>query len=296
MSDFLKEEPIEQFPLILKEMKPIEHICTAEKSQYIKIEEQIRTLENDQFIATSSKAAITRYEREFGMSLTASETIEFRKERLINRLNLNPPYTTYFIASKLDEIIGVGKWNAYMNKEGNVFTLEASMESKSWYNEFKVTFEQMKPCTVLLITKPYANGNITISTSCICAINEFYIDMSGDYTIGCELQMAEQSNESEVEGMTCTEGLVDESVKNACEKVEVIVINDSVEIFDFSKNYDVEKNEVTLIYDIDNDSLKEITNVKIYGANNKILAESNVYIPYEQGMEFTEKLIFKEEK
>lgn len=296
MSEFLKEEPIEQFPAILRELQQIQNICTSEKKQYEKLEETIRRLEDDQFFLTASKNAATRYENEFGINKTASETLEFRRERLINRTNSVPPYTVYFVASKLDEIIGAGNWQAYLNKERTIFTIEASMESKSWYNEFRITFEQMKPCTVMLITKPYINSSIVFSESKESTKIRYHKLSEHLKLTGWKL--CSKENYEGVDAVTDLSGVIIDNLNNTYEAIDSILINDSIMIKVFTKTKDTYNNQVIINYAFDGTintaDLKEITSVKILKKNGDTLTESKVYVPYDENMRFKQIIKIKE--
>lgn len=111
---------------------------------------QIRTSFENNFIKTANEEGITRFEKLFNIDADPkTETLEFRRQRLWNRLQTYPKYTENYLKQKLDEIIGIGGWRYDINY--NAYTLDIWIlnPGKTWLKELTVILKSIMPCNIL---------------------------------------------------------------------------------------------------------------------------------------------------
>lgn len=129
----------------------------------------------DQFISTAHLEAIKEWEIILDIRANPStETLEFRRERIINRLSTIPPFSMPFLRKKLDEIVGVGKWNAYLDFNNYTLYIEYMSDSYEWYNELMVTITAIKPCNITFVSKPTIIDDVLVSEEVVKIPVEYY--------------------------------------------------------------------------------------------------------------------------
>ena len=120
-------------------------------------EAQIQINFENTFIATANINGIERFENLLNIEADPkTEDIEFRRQRLWNRLNTNPLFTEKYLQQKLDEIIGENSW--YYEIAYNNYTLDIyiTRPGKTWLNELIKLLEKAMPCNIELIIHIYA--------------------------------------------------------------------------------------------------------------------------------------------
>lgn len=102
------------------------------------------------FIATADLDGIVRFENLFSIEADPeTEDIEFRRQRLWNRLNTNPVFNERYLTTKLNELIGQNNYYyelSYLN-----FTLDIyiTRPGKSWLNELIKILQRIMPCNIV---------------------------------------------------------------------------------------------------------------------------------------------------
>ena len=102
-------------PSIYKDVIEMEAIVDT-NDQLLDTEESfLDDLENSQFIVTAPEHAISEYEKLLNIYPLNTDSIEFRRIRIMNRLSMTPPFSLPYLKQKLNTIIGEGKYNCYVN-------------------------------------------------------------------------------------------------------------------------------------------------------------------------------------
>nr|DAS58304.1 MAG TPA: tail protein [Caudoviricetes sp.] len=132
----------------------IDTIIDTENKEFEEMGIMFRKAICNQFIALADEDGIYAYEVVFGIeSNPATETLEGRRQRLLNRASVVPYYTTMFLRSRLDEMIGAGNYTLTIDYDTYTMTLESSAENQFWYNEVHIFVENIKPCNIVFVNK-----------------------------------------------------------------------------------------------------------------------------------------------
>lgn len=125
-------------------------IVNAENIEFEEVfEAQIQNNFKNTFIATANLDGIERFEKLLNIDANPeTEDIEFRRQRLFNRLNTNPLFTERYLQEKLNEIIGENIW--YYEIEYNDYTLDIyiTRPGKAWLEELTKLLEKIMPCNI----------------------------------------------------------------------------------------------------------------------------------------------------
>lgn len=121
----------------------------------------ITKIYNNTFIKLADVQGIEQFEALFGIvALPDTESLDFRRQRIIMRLNSQLPYTYRYLEQKLNDILGEGNWEATLTY--NTYTLEINLvvPGKEWYGELINLLDTVLPCNIEYIINIYkANWN-----------------------------------------------------------------------------------------------------------------------------------------
>lgn len=236
---------------------------------------------NDQFIQTCSLKAIGYYEACFHIIADpASESLEFRKERVLNRMKiLQPPYTYWYLRKILDIFFGEGRYQLEIDENLYKITLESSCTDSNWYHEIQVSIMSIKPCNMIFINMPRVTENLLINETVKSSATTRRYILDGRWQLGLfpfvsvlSEETNKMANVSSIKPYFITKNL-----ENMEDLIGDILINNSTSITNL--NTSIENSNLIIQYGINHETVTSITNIKIRDANNITLSNSNVFIP-----------------
>lgn len=274
-SEFLTENPIEQYPLKMRNMQALIDISDAELKLYEQIAEQLTGIENNGFFDTADVDSIKRYEEMIGIISVPDEIIDFRRARLKNRFNLNKKFSMRLYCEKLNDLIGAGRWKATLNADRTLLTIEAAATDAAWTNELMETINLIKPVRLNAVIKPNIITNIKIKTR---SSRQFvrYGFIAGISHVGDKIGGV-YATEMEVEGkLMATKYELSKTAEFIKEQIAAVTINDNVTITNFATK-ETTNNNITLEYVIP-DSVEKVDNIKLLDNEGYIILEQNVNV------------------
>ena len=284
-------------PEFLSEYKEIKTIYNCENIELEKIWETLYSILDNAFVETASEYGVARWENIIGITANKSvESLQFRKERILNRLTMMPPFTIRFLRKQLDTVIGAEKYDVYVDYANYTLYLESSASNQNWYEEISFTINKIKPANIVFINKPLLTENIRISEQ-IESSKVKYNYILGSWELG-EKSFIDLVDSRMIKGgdeMSIQMELLSGLAVTTKERIKKVLINDSVLIDTFSICEANEMN-VTLEYTINAESMEHtpITNIKLLDSGDKTLSESSVYVPVESDTIVKHTMRFKE--
>ncbi|WP_022795782.1 putative phage tail protein [Bavariicoccus seileri] len=127
-----------------------------------------RTFKNG-FVLQMDSDAIAAMENMLEIKANSGESLNFRRERVINRLNNKPPFNLAFLKNKLNSIYGKDKYTLVIDYQNQVITLESSTENAQWFKEGHITILSIKPASLQYIHIPLYRSSITVTESATIA-------------------------------------------------------------------------------------------------------------------------------
>lgn len=266
--------------------------------------EMLRAFQNT-FVLTADVSGIQLFESMLSIVANPStEDLEFRRQRVLNRLTTSPPFTMRFLKQKLDAIIGQGKWQVTMDYDNYTLYVEASALNQNWYSELEFTINQIKPCNIVFINRPRTDMSMTLSEEIS------YRTMKWNYVLGSwflgrlpfvTIQGSEVlewyyklgSWELGKKPFALTEGgniikmattpsikdaLLEDTAKFVVTDVAAVLINDEIKITDFTLKQ-ASGRFITLEYQVTSAMTDVVSNIKLLKDDDTVLTESNVYVP-----------------
>lgn len=235
------------------------------------------------FVLTADESGVIMFEKMLGIIADPqTQDLEFRRQRIINRLSMSPPFTYRFLKQKLDEIIGVGAWAAYIDFDNYTLYVESSATDQNWYSEMEFTINRIKPCNIVFINVPYTAPVLTLSEQVSYSTLKWWYRQSawklGQHPFattdgGGIIKMADVKS--------IQQALLNDTADFVLEDIASVLLNDSISVSEFRLRQVVD-NVVSVEYAVTPDMTNLITNIKLMRADDTVLTQAAVYVPVTQ--------------
>lgn len=141
---------LEYLPDIYHDVVDFIELTETETQEIISVETAIERLLSDQFVNTASESAIRRRERILGIQADpTTETLDFRRKRLINRYSTKPPFTIRYLQRQLDNLVGAGLTIVSVDVQNFTLTVTANINDASVFKEVEHTVKVIKPANIV---------------------------------------------------------------------------------------------------------------------------------------------------
>ena len=270
-------------PHIYKDVTEMDAIIDAEQIQLSSAQIEASQAFANTFVLTANYEGIEMFEMMLGIIADpTTESVEFRKQRVLNRITLAPPFTFRFLKKRLDDIIGKDAWNAHVDFNNYTLYVESSALNQNWYQELEFTINQIKPCNIIFTNVPL--------TSLLIAINEeiLYKNVKWNYLLG-QWKLGESPFALTEGGAiikmsdknSITNKLLHDTAGFVFSDIKAVLINDSVKITSFKVSQVVDA-VITIEYEVTRAQVEEVTNIKLLDGNDNVLSNSDVWVPVNQ--------------
>lgn len=179
---------LSHLPAYYENIKDFRELSKTVTKSLNDIDKRLLQLRNDQYIISSSKEAIKRREKDFSiLADEKTETLEFRKKRLLTRMKSNPPYVLEYLKNMLDSLLGEKKHSIVIDKLLFEMEVLVNVDSASFYLEVEKMLEQIVPLNVQL-------------TTAVLLIQEYLILQGGAYTFEIPYKRTGKFRTAPIEG------------------------------------------------------------------------------------------------
>lgn len=259
----------------------MESLIVAEDSILDTAEVEKKNVENNQFVITANEYGIEQYENMLGIIPNPStEPLQFRRDRIINRLSMTPPFTFKFLKKKLDEIIGVGKWKAYIDFSTYTLYVESSANNQIWFEEIVITMSNLKPANIVFINQPLITQGLVMSEEISYNTMQYNYVLGVSWVLGAKPFISyidkgaiKLSNVSSLQS-----NLFNDVADFTASDIASVLLNDSVAISSFVTKQ-ASANLVDIEYNVSTSQVQSITNIKLKNSSGEVLSEAVVYVP-----------------
>ncbi|MEG1803545.1 MAG: putative phage tail protein [Lachnospiraceae bacterium] len=284
-------------PQIYSGFVEMEELISAEDVILDNAEIEKNNLQNNQFVLTANEYGIEQYENMLSIIPNPStETLEFRRDRIINRLSMTPPFTFRFLKKKLDEIIGVGKWKAYIDFSNYTLYVESSANNQIWFEEIIITMSNLKPANIVFINQPLITQGLVLSEKISYSTMQYNYVLGVSWVLGAKPFLSyidkgaiKLSNVSSLQS-----GLFNDVADFTASDIASVLINDSVTITAFVTKQ-ASANIVDIEYNVLTSQVQAITNIKLKNSSGEVLSEAIVYVPLLEDVLMKHTITVKEE-
>ena len=203
-----------------------------------------------------------------------------RRERLLNRQSLNPPFTVKFIQNRLDEILGEGNYTLEIDYENSAIIVENTSTSQAWAEELFITINNVKPASMLYINRPVDISNLYVNESIHMSQYLYNYRLGTRWVLGRKpfLSFEDKGEVKSLAVKSITPAMhhkVAQFIIGATTKVR---INGSHIITTFISKT-VDENEANIIYDVAFGSVDNVTKIELMDDEDNVLSTTNLFIP-----------------
>ena len=203
-----------------------------------------------------------------------------RRERLLNRQSLQPPFTVKFIKNRLDEILGERNYTLEIDYENSVIIVENTSTSQAWAEELFITINNVKPSSMLYINRPMDISNLYVNESIHMSQYLYNYRLGTRWVLGRKpfLSFEDKGEVKSLAVKSITPAMhhkVAQFIIGATTKVR---INGSHIITTFTSKT-VDENEANIIYDVAFGSVDNVTKIELMDDEDNVLSTTNLFIP-----------------
>lgn len=282
-------------PHIYKDVTEMDALIDAEQKQLSSAQTEASQAFANTFVLTANYEGIEMFEMMLGIIADpTTESLEFRRQRVLNRITLAPPFTFRFLKKKLDDIIGKGAWNAYVDFNNYTLYVESSVVDQHWFNEVRITINRVKPCNLVFINKPLITEEVSANETISSAANH-YNYILGQWRLGqkpfASIDAEEVIKLPSIKSIN--PNLLTDVAAFSATDIVAVRLNGSVKLSDFITK--AGQDTATVVeYEVKPAQAREITQIELLGTGDRVLTSSAVYIPVIEAVICKHIINFKE--
>ncbi|APO43350.1 phage portal protein [Paenibacillus xylanexedens] len=140
----------EYLPSYYLDSKQMSTLLMAQEIELDNIAAGVLRQRNDMFIMTASSTAVRRREKMLRIQADpATESLDFRRRRIINRQSTKPPFTHRWLQSQLDRLLGPGLAVVSVNPAEFLLLVTTNIENANLFREVQHTIQTVKPANMV---------------------------------------------------------------------------------------------------------------------------------------------------
>lgn len=284
----------EYLPDWFRKIVDYQALCKAESEQFELLAEEINQIADNFFFQTMDVSAVSQWEKVFNIIPNpATESLEFRQQRIINRISTRPPFTLGFLYQKLDQLIGQGKWTVDIDYPNYTLYIENSSENQQWATEVAYTIGKIKPAHIVYINKPLTVTGLLIDESVEQAQIVWNYRL-GAWRLGINPFASLQSKGVIVVPAvdSIQAALLNDTATFVASDVASARINGTIAITELEKT--ANENTAVIQYTVTEEQAAVVTSLELLNAAGEVLTTSPVYVPVTENVVFKHNLPIKE--
>lgn len=275
----LDTEACALLPPWYREILDYQQMCQTEQAQFALLAQELNTVADNFFFQTMDADTVAAWEQVFSIIPDpASETLEFRRDRLLNRISTRPPFTLGFLYQKLDELIGPGQWTVNVDYPNYTLYIESSALDQQYATEVAFTINHVKPAHIVYINTPFVRTGMLLSET-VSVSQRIYNYHLGSWALGV-LPFAGEQEQGVVkmpETPSVQPALLQAVADFASNDVASARINGTIAVAELNKS--VSGSTLTVTYTVAQSQTPEITQAELLDADGNVLTSSAVYVP-----------------
>ena len=284
-------------PNIYDAILEFEGLIASENTLFDNLDTETEKVRDNQYVLTADIDGIIAYEKMLNIiPKPTTETIEFRRQRIINRLSMVPPFTFRFLKQRLDEIIGVDRYTASIDYPNYTLYIESSAENQEWFHEILVTVTKLKPANIIFINRPLVYEEIRVGESINLTQVNFNYRLGSTWVLGLK-PFASLDDTGVIKVATTPsikQDLLNHMATFTASDIADVRINGTFMVPAFVTKAAV-NNLVTVEYEIsETDGIPEITQIELLDSVGTVLTDSAVYVPILERVILKHTILVKE--
>lgn len=281
---------IDYLPDWFKNILDMQEICQSEGEQFELLAQAINNVADNFFFQTMDEGAVQQWEQIFSIVANPeTETLAFRRARLLNRVSTQPPFTLQFLYNKLDQLIGAGQYTITVDYPNYTLYVESSAANQFYATEIAYTIGKIKPAHIVYINKPYAVQGVALGETVALA------ELVWNYKLGTwGLGLAPFASTVQKEviivpsNYSIEQELLNDTAQSVSTNVASAQVNGNIAISGLTKS--VSANVAQFQYTVTEADTTLVTQIALLDSSGNVLTTSPVYVPITGDTIFTHKI------
>lgn len=274
------ESLMEYAPQIYSGFAEYQTLMSAENPLIADVEKAAKDLHDDQFVLLATAEGIQHYESMLKIiSNPSTETLEFRRQRILNRMAFASSFTVKSLRNRLDSILGAGQYDLYIDYDKYTIYIESAAVDQNWFNEILITMARTKPANMVFINKPLVSSVLGLSEEVSYQKLTFNY-RAGYWSVGQKpFATMEDGGILKMANSSSLKPELLQAVANfTAEDVKEVVINGEFIIQQFTTK-SASNGECIIEYYIPANTFTAITSIGLLDADGNMLSSFAVYVP-----------------
>ena len=262
-----------------RQVKDLQQICQVESADFETAADNVNAVYNNYFFQTMDEGTVLLWEQSLGIVPNPqTETLAFRRARLINRISTRPPLTLSFLYQKLDELIGPGQWECEVDYANYTIYIKSSAINQSYAIEVSYTINRIKPAHIVYINQPYVSEGITLDETVNLQQTTYHYKLGG-WGLGIYPFASVESQGAIVipSQQSIQSALLTDAANFVISDVASARVNGSIVISDLTKT--VSGTSASIEYTVTASDTTLVTQIELLHSSGETLTLSPVYIP-----------------
>ncbi len=271
-------------PPCYREIGEYQALCRAEEESLAQGAEDAQQIARNFHPRTMDTATAAQWEAILDiLPNPRTEGLEFRRDRVVNRLSTRPPFTMAFLGQKLDELIGPGRWTAEVDSAANTLYVESLAQDQNYALEVSATIGRIKPAHVVYVSRPVVPARLTAGEQVERTERTYYTKL-GLWRLGqvpfagdAPPEVIKTEQTPSIQNL-----LLEKTAAGLAGLVAAAKVNGETVIRELEKS--VAGNLVTVTYTVARHQAQAIQSLALLDEEGRELTHAAVYIPVTDGV------------
>ncbi len=283
------------WPRWFREILDFQALCQTEGEELEALAAAMAQVRKNLYVQTMDEGAAAEWEEIFHIVPNPlTETLPFRRDRILNRLSMRPPFTLTFLYQRLDALFGPGNWEVEIDYPNYTLYIEAAVEDQQYFSEVSATIDIIKPCHIVYISRPRVAASFLMSEE-IVRFKGRYNYILGGWGLGL-LPFLSQSEEEVIKLPTqpsIQPAFLDQAAGFVADDIKSVRVNGRILITALSKS--TVGNVASVGYRVERDQTQAVELIELLDGAGTVLTASAVYVPIqEETAAFRHSFVVKE--
>ncbi|MNP39251.1 hypothetical protein D3C76_1328190 [compost metagenome] len=154
---------LEYLPELYHDVFDFKEFTETESTELLGLQQVMDQLLDDRFVDTASEQAIKRRESMLGIQADpTTETLDFRRKRLVNRYSTKPPFTFRYLQQRLDYLVGSRRAIASVYELNFILTVTMGIDDAALFREVQLTIHSMIPANLVYLQRTSIMDRISL--------------------------------------------------------------------------------------------------------------------------------------
>lgn len=270
------------WPRWFREILDFQALCRTEGEELRALAAFMEQVHKNLFVQTMDEATTAGWEAIFRIVPNpVTETLAFRRDRILNRLSMHPPFTLTFLYQRLDALFGPGNWEVEVDYPNYTLYIEAAVEDQQYFSEMSVTMDIIKPCHIVYISRPRVAASFLVSESITRTIGS-YNYILGSWALG-RLPFFSGDDEEVVKMAaqpSIQQAFLDQAADFVAGDIKSVRINGAILITALSKS--TVGSVASVGYRVQRTQTQEVNLIELLDGAGTVLTTSAVHVPIEE--------------